>query len=156
MGVSADILLKYYILFIYYYIYLLMYLFNPPAHIPPGEDVFFSCTLDAPCLTIPFAMAFSDHVMILQYFYAAEAVYIGSATLFLASYIQTDPVAALAWSSSSIAFRALFTVTTGFLELRNITVWHNSSSKGAILNLTGNGNISLMVWNMFELIDYIL
>jgi hypothetical protein len=101
-------------------------------------------------------MALSNYIVILECFYATEPVSILTTTLFLNASVQTDPEAALAWNSSSSASGALFSVTTGALELSYITVWHNSSSKGAILSLTGNGNISLIVWNVFVFMDCVL
>jgi hypothetical protein len=55
----------------------------------------------------------------------------------------------LGWDASGNSAVALLILSTGVFTFRSITIIHNSDSQGAILSLTEDGSVSLIVWNMF-------
>jgi hypothetical protein len=118
------------------------------AGVDSGNTV---CSQALPCLTISHVLEIASGsvlINILECFYPSNPLsFEADISLIISATVSENSTASLAWNSSYSGTASLFTMTSGNLTLRYITLWHNSSSKGPIVTCSSeDGSVRLIVF----------
>jgi hypothetical protein len=90
-----------------------------------------SCTTSSPCLTLSLVLSGTDNVNVgvLECDYTPSPVTIGSDLFTIITSTVENSIATIAFNSSYTGTNALFSLSSGVLEVENLTVIHNSDVK---------------------------